>query len=471
MNQPPGPTWSRRLWLGFLWCLLILLVAVWLSTLAHVDSVGAAFKSSVEFVVVVLLLVVLCFAEGVETAFADLRDKDAEQVLPEIRQLLSQMKEREEFFLAQREVFTVVIIAGVTLLTSFPSVYLFRIGATDRYHAASLFTIAFTSLTILWFCQVVPKRLALRNSELFLKRGRFLWPIIRVVGKLDLPAPSDWIVETLGGVGRRFGNRRSLPPSRPAYYLLSLKRYGIAVDRLEEDIEIREGGASVIRRKFLIFIAHGRRHDFGRSLQLDSIVQTAGFGMCKVFTLPQPGDQIEDMAPLLDAVFEGKPHGPEVEEISADRLDLQPDSSGEGTKKISWKIQSQISLPEGLSPKDSEQASGKAVLLLFELKAAGAAGGFKLDGHDDFWYSVIDGPCRKYSVDVHLAQGLGRKFFQPRGEVTFEGTLTTGILEGETTRAFGDLERKLTETHHLYTAADYLLPGRYQLFWKCRERR
>lgn len=100
-----------------------------------------------------------------------------------------------EFVLAQRQVIVVVTITIVSVSTSsFHWIYVPALGRMSNW-APYVFGLLFTTFTVLWFCQVFPKRIAARYPERFWRFSRWLLKPILFAGRIfDLPAPSDDLV-------------------------------------------------------------------------------------------------------------------------------------------------------------------------------------------------------------------------------------------------------------------------------------
>ncbi len=216
-------TFFGRLRSVVLWTLEALLVTTWVATLWQHAREGS-FAEVFSALLVVVLLVVLYFAEGIELAVADLLDKQPEQIRDEtVRNVLAEIQQQRGFFFSQRQIFVVTIIAFMTLVVSYEWIYIPGFG--KNYELTFWFSLTFTTLTVLWFCQVTPKRLAVINSEQFLSQSLFLWPAIKRLGMLGLPEPSDDIVRFMEehSVYRR---KRHLRPSRTAHYDTMTHLYG-----------------------------------------------------------------------------------------------------------------------------------------------------------------------------------------------------------------------------------------------------
>src|SRR5262249_43399413 len=159
-------------------------------------------------------------------------------------------------------VFVVVIITLMSLMTAYDPIHIPFVGAICgkaveatadapacdalvisiwehkfALDAPFIFTLLFTTFSVLWFCQVFPKRLAIRNSEKFLQQSSLLWPAIRLVGSLNIPGPADalvWWARRYGG----YRQPRNLKPSRAAFYNSAVMLYGFSIDRVSVDIEL-----------------------------------------------------------------------------------------------------------------------------------------------------------------------------------------------------------------------------------------
>jgi len=215
-----------------------------------------------------VLLFILYFAEGMELAITDLLDKEPNQLRDEtVRNLLSQIQSRVGFFFAQRQVFVVVIISVLSLTTAYDWVYVPFYGKMTSPTTTFWFSLVLTTFTVLWFCQVTPKRLAVINSELFLKQSSAVWRLIKIISMLGLPDPSDLLVY---GIQRnsKFSHGRYLLPGRAAHYDITTHLFGFALDRLHTSIRIRPDGSGTIYKKFLILFLRGHHSQmYGSMIQ------------------------------------------------------------------------------------------------------------------------------------------------------------------------------------------------------------
>jgi hypothetical protein len=136
--------------------------------------------------------VLLFFGEGFEIAFAMLwpvRDSAAADVRTSLEGL------DPEFILAQRQVIVVLAISVVTLTSAFESLHVPGVGTIDSRAICALYSGLFTTLSVLWFAQVLPKRVAAKSPERFWRLSRWLLKLVAAEGRIiDLPGPCDYLV-------------------------------------------------------------------------------------------------------------------------------------------------------------------------------------------------------------------------------------------------------------------------------------
>jgi hypothetical protein len=413
-----------------LWAVEILLAVVWISTLQAHAAAGSS-SPMVGAVIVVFLLFILYFAEGLELAFADLRDKDPEQIDRAIMPPLREMQIDPGFFLGQRQVFVVVIISLMTLLTSYPWI---AVPWSPRHLAAPWpfwFSLLFTSLTVLWFCQVTPKRLAVINSEQFLRHSRWLWPIIKALGRaLDLPRPADqlvWIARRKLGYDRA----RLLLPSRAMHYSTSARINGFCLDRLDTQIVIGRDGTARTRKRYLALFLHGRRDQIDGWMATDSaFVRKPEVRLLGLYAASVP-ERVDGIASDLDEIFRNKHPGNTafgdnlVNQWAATvRGEMTPSQHRKG-EEASWHIKSPVRLPEDFQ----SHMAGTAVMMVltYEVEAQSSTGAYETSGRDDFVENLESG-CRRYSLSVTTEPTAGFRIVRPDLDVTF-GDLRTPLPE------------------------------------------
>lgn len=388
-----------------LWALEFMLVVVWITTIWKHSAEGEL--THIFWAIMVLgLLVILYYAEGIELAIADLLDKQPEQLGDEsVRRVLREIQEQRGFFFAQRQLFVVAIIVFMSLMTSYPWLYVPWIGRVESYDLPFWFSLAFTTLTVLWFCQVTPKRLAVINSERFLRQSKFLWPVIKFVGMLGLPGPSDQIIYVL----ERFSGyreKRHLRPSRATHYDIATQLYGFSLDRLRVRISVRDDGSATIVQRLLVLFVHGEHTQLhGRLHTGSSFIDNPRITPLALYLGRMP-EQFESIASDLDAIFDGDApvDGPE---FGGNLIDEWPceihnhkvarmEGNGE---EVSWIIRGLRPLPESLWSESNKGDVGKRpfVAFMYEVEAEVAAGAFAVPGahHQD---EYVQFPCRKLSI-------------------------------------------------------------------------
>jgi hypothetical protein len=386
----------------FLWVVELVLIVIWFSTIGHHLGDGD-IKQFLLAVLVVVLLFILYFAEGIELAVADLLDKQPDQLGDEsLRSLLEEIQQERGFFFSNRQVFVVAIIALMTLITSYPWLYVPFVGKVKELELPFWFSLFFTTLTVLWFCQVTPKRLAVINSERFLRQSRFIWPLIKLVGRLGLPSPSDDLVRLLEARST-YRHKRHLLPSRELHYNTTAKLYGFALDRLRVHLTLRADGGARIVRRFLVLFVHGEHTQIHGHLEAPSrfaarpAVTVLGLYAC---TLPE---QISAIAGQLDAAFEDPDKagalGPNLMGDWAFELHVETESGAAQGETATWVLHSLRPLPDGVlkaRPRAGERESSIAVLL-YEVAAEVAAGAYLVPG-TDHWDEHAQFPCRHLTV-------------------------------------------------------------------------
>jgi hypothetical protein len=134
----------------------------------------------------------LFFVEGFEIAFAMMYPQ-RNQMNSEVCRSLQALD--AEHILAQRQVVVVATITILSLTSVFDWIRIPGAGRVSSPVAMAWFSGLFVTLTVLWFCQVLPKRLAARNAEQFWRLSRWLLKPIVIAGKYaDVPAPAENLV-------------------------------------------------------------------------------------------------------------------------------------------------------------------------------------------------------------------------------------------------------------------------------------
>ena len=394
----------------YLWISWLILLAIYLTTVFMKGAYGGA-------VAVLLSLLILYYAEGMEIAVATLADKQEEQIdLPRAKRALQIIKGNTEWFFAQRQVFVVTIVTFMSLMTNFDVIYVpfyakpFYLEFGEKVSAPLLgiglnlpflFTLVFTTFTILWWCQVFPKRLALRNSVRFLHQSALLMTPIRGLGALNLPGPADQLV-WLATRYTIFSEASSLKPSRAYYYDTAAMLYGFATDRVLTRVSIRKDGSAIVTQKVLLLFIHG-----GRTSTTGGMSAAAAFSSLpnvniqSIHTCPRP-EKLELITPQLDQIFDGQiPTSSHTRFTSHDpvttldqQLTFEPTARGPNQKKVVWTIEWGKPLPGALWKMNEARI---LVVLAYEVTVEFDPNAFT---KDDYFIWAGELPCRRFSLRV-----------------------------------------------------------------------
>jgi hypothetical protein len=392
----------RRARAVLLWIIWTFLTATWIATMIAM-SLDGDYIQWFQAAAVVFLLYVLSVAEGLELAVTDLLDKQPEQLRdPKVRAALSRLQRRSAEFFSNRQVFVVTIITFSTLMTNYPWIYVPLVGRVVADPIPALFGFLLTTLNVLWFAQVTPKRLAIINSETFLRQALFLLPLIDFVGWLGIPAASDQLVRLFERY-TQFGQKRHLQPSSSAYYNATSLKSGLSLDRIDIEVEANADGSGVIRRRSVACFIQGRHIEHSESLYaktgLSAVPQVKVLGAYTGL----PPERLETMVDDLDAIlaspegtgrFERILHWPHV--VNAQR---DPDAlyGGEWGR---WSIISGRPLPEAYWQPDKQlgDALQPIVVLAYEVEIHVEAGSLiKSDNTHTYvqqWPEFIEIPTR-----------------------------------------------------------------------------
>jgi hypothetical protein len=456
----------RQLHTLLLWVLWLFLAVIWIATLAVQWREGA--RTPVLLALLSLgLLVLLYFAEGIELAVTDLLDKEPEQLHdPALQAVLEDIQRRSGFFFAQRQVFVVAIIAFTSLVTTYPWVIVPFVGKTAAHNAPFWFSLVFTTFTVLWFCQVTPKRLAILNSELFLRQSRFVWRLIQLTGMLGLPNPSDWLVAVVAKHSG-YAQRRNLLPSRAAHHTLTSQLEGMSLERIATDLTVDEDAGRIVKKVLVLFL-HGRYgHLSGELATASAFTGRPTVTLLGLYTAPQ-SERGESLAPGLDAIFGGS-EPPAQYGLSRNlagewryTVDVDVEDAPGGTgQRLSWTIAGEL-LPEAFWPAEDRdrQRSTPAVVLLYQVEASVAARGFWFGEQGDTWSETITEPCRSCSLHVRAAEGASAFPVAQKLTVTVRGA------EAELSDESAKYTQALLSGHGAVNIPYPLQGGTYMLSWR-----
>ena len=159
--------------------------------------VGHCIEGEFHYLVFAISFITCCallfFAEGFEISFA-MMFPQRNQMNSEICRSLQALD--AEHILAQRQIVVVTTITILSLSSVFDWIQIPGVGRVSSPTATAWFSGLFVTSTCLWFCQVLPKRLAARNPEQFWRLSQWLLKPIVIAGKYcDLPAPAANLVK------------------------------------------------------------------------------------------------------------------------------------------------------------------------------------------------------------------------------------------------------------------------------------
>jgi hypothetical protein len=395
------------LWAVIPWTAWCGLTAIWIATLVSMTH-GGHYVQWLAAATVIALLYVLALAEGLEIAAADLLDKQPEQLRDDRARkgLLYLQRDPADFF-SNRQLFVVTIIAFTTLMTTYPSIYVPFVGSVAQQPLPGLFSFAWTTLTVLWFAQVTPKRLAIINSETFLAQSVFLLPVVRAVGYLGVPRASGQLV-TLFEKFTRYSVKRHLQPSASAYYNATGMKAGIAADHVEVTVGVNPDGSGIIRRKSIVCFLHGKHLEHTEANFCSTgLCSTPRLRVLRACIGPQP-ERLETIAQDLEAIATGANTGTgfRVLENWPHSITIQRDTDHYyGGEWARWTILSGRPLPEAYWRLGGSDESVRSMIVLeYEVEFDVGPGGLALDDHrgasNRVWPEYIDIPTRMLEVKV-----------------------------------------------------------------------
>jgi hypothetical protein len=125
-------------------------------------------------------------------------------------------------WLAARQLFVALIVAAATLLADRDSLAIpFLATPFTGAVALKIFNLVFTTLTVLWFMQILPKHMAATNADRYLKVFRApLFPVVEFVRVIGISWPAE---KTAQAVHDRFGwHPEPVPETAPSRGAVSL---------------------------------------------------------------------------------------------------------------------------------------------------------------------------------------------------------------------------------------------------------
>ncbi|WP_430441080.1 hypothetical protein [Shinella sp.] len=422
-----------------MWTVFLLLVAIWGQTLVLSYIVHGSFTPIAMAGASLALGYILYFAEGLELAVADLRDKDASQITdPRTRAVLAEIQHSEGDFFSQRQIFVVSIITLVTMMLDYDALYVWPFGWITSDWARALFGVSFVTLTVLWFGQVAPKRLAILNSERFLQQSLFIFPLVKLVGTLGLVAPVEQIVAR---AAKWFGydERRRLGLSLDKTFNQNFCRYGVATDSLTVSAVIKVDGSVAVTRRLVVVYGHGNVEQFGGTVHsgFGGTSHLASVAVKPVFLGTMPvGEGLNEAYPALDRLATAEATALSAAPdnlLTADQpIIVEPTvfvDDADPTAAV-WSLRVATGLPEGVAPADRK--TGTVAVMVCDVEATYEPGAFRATGQDAY-VERFDLPTRRYSLSVTAGEG----------SVTTPVIRTTAVGLGQMSSPFPSEERRV----------------------------
>jgi len=165
-----------------------ILTVVWVSSTVYSVAHGHPI-AAVNAVGAVALLVVLGAMEGLEVSVID----RWQTIWP------GRSTNQLARWLAARQLFVASIVTAATLLANLNVLIIpfTSVKTTDGF-TLGVFDLVWTTFTVLWFAQIMPKHLGAMNPDRYLDRLlRFCFPVVEVVRIVGVSQPGEWIAYVL----------------------------------------------------------------------------------------------------------------------------------------------------------------------------------------------------------------------------------------------------------------------------------
>jgi hypothetical protein len=101
-------------------------------------------------------------------------------------------------WLAARQLFVALIVTSATLLANRSMIIV--PGTTisiEEGLVLGLFDLTWTTFTVLWFAQILPKHMAATNPDRYLGHLRKLFPVVEFVRKVGVSQPGEWVATAI----------------------------------------------------------------------------------------------------------------------------------------------------------------------------------------------------------------------------------------------------------------------------------
>jgi hypothetical protein len=352
-------------------------------------------------------------------------------------------------------VFVVVIIAFTSLTTAYPWVFVPGVGRVVAPGASFWFSLILTTLTVLWFAQVTPKRLAIMNSEVFLSQCRPIWALIRLVGTLGLPTPTDLIV-AFAHAHTQFRKRRLLLPGRAGHYWVQARLYGYALDRLTTTVILERDGGVTIRKRFQVVLLHGPHPGAYGAIDMPGQPSRPPHARVIGLYLADVPEQPLVLSCDLDAIFEERPSALEQVPPSRWRHEVVVGRQSTSTSSIVYCEINGESLPDSLHDPDASGGTPRLAVLVYELEARyGPADVEPITS----WSEDVELPCRLLTVEVTTAVGLHSAVLARHVSVTMAQSYLERAEEG------AGLSRQAIANRGRVRISYPLVGATYSLLW------
>lgn len=421
---------------------LMFAIALWATWVDTVRTHGAKEHLDIFlfFVSAALLLLFIFLLTGFEFAYTDLRDKDPAQVRTSIQSLLVDLQAHEDLLYETREWIGVLLIVGFAILAEFDVIYIPWFGARNWKF---IFSILFTTLPLVWFAQAPAKQLAIANSENFLQKTRWIWPVLKLTGKavnmMQLHSVTYITVERLDQEGS--------PQSRPEQFGVLRERpkaLWLRAAPLFEIVKIDSVGAVSIEQFGTFHIVSRARTRFKRIMLFSSEVRNGSKGeIARGWHAPAPSEKLQE----IEKEIEDASRLPE-NRVSMAAFRRRLSVTGENTE---FEIECR---PESTG-------GNRALLVEYVFSASSADKSFKILPGEQDWYEItFKFPYRLYQAAIQLDQELQCRFGTVIKSARFEGNDHPSEADRIVCKVEGEDGKTLT------LSIEYPLPGAvYRVSW------
>lgn len=165
-----------------------ILTILWVASTVYSVANGE-IAAAVTAVAALALLVLLALMEGLEVSVIDRWQVWWPRwAMPDLAR-----------WLAARQLFVALIVTAATLLANRSVIVVpgTSVRITNSF-GLSVFDLAWTTLTVLWFAQILPKHLGATNPDRYLKRvSGPLFPVVDFVHRVGVSQPGEWTADVV----------------------------------------------------------------------------------------------------------------------------------------------------------------------------------------------------------------------------------------------------------------------------------